>query len=100
MNARFDFDGKVFKSHLMYMENVIPELIEAERKVDEIKKSKEWKRTYNYFKVLHHRGQIEECPNKRNGYKIELVNNYVCLDEIKDILTPDQIKKIKERQGI
>lgn len=80
-----------FQEHYEYMEKVVPELIAAEQKVDEIKNSAEWKRHYGYFQTLYNRGQLKERPMKCNGYKIELGNSYVSLGDIEDLLTPDII---------
>lgn len=86
-----------FEEHYAYMAKTVPELIAAEKKVDEIKNSAEWKRHYNYFQTLYNRGQLKERPMKCNGYKIELGNSYVSLGDIEDLLTPEQIKEIKKR---
>ena len=89
--------GKSIKEHLDYMNRVVPKLLAAEKEVEEIKGSKEWKRHYQYFQTLYNRGQLLERPTKENGYKIELGNAYVTLGSIEDLLTPEQIEKIKER---
>lgn len=86
-----------FQDHYEYMQRVVPELIAAENKVDEIKNSAEWKRHFNYFQTLYNRGQLKERPMKCNGYKIELGTNYVSLGDIEDLLTPEQIEEIKKR---
>ena len=49
-----------------YMQSVIPRLTEAERTIDEIKGSQQWKRSSNYFKVLYKRGILAENPAKKN----------------------------------
>ena len=85
------------KEHIDYMNKVVPDLIEAERKVDAIKNSKEWKYHYGYFQTLYNRGQLKERPTKKNGYKIELGTNIVRLSDIEDLLTAEQLEKIKER---
>lgn len=60
-----------YEDHYNYMQSVIPRLTEAERIVDEIKSSPQWKRSSNYFKVLYKRGMLKENPAKKNGYKIK-----------------------------
>ena len=87
-----------YEFHYNYMQSVIPRLIEAERIVDEIKSSPQWKRSSNYFKVLYKRGVLKENPTKKNGYKIEKGTDVVRLSEIEDILTPEQIRIIRERR--
>ena len=80
-----------------YMNRITPELIQAEKKVDEIKNSKEWKKHYGYCQTLFNRGKLKERPTKANGYKIELGSNLLSLADIEDILTPEQIEQIKNR---
>ena len=86
-----------FEFHYNYMQSVIPKLIEAEKIVDEIKNSPEWKRSFNYFQTLYNRGQLKERPTKANGYKIETGKNLIKLSEIEDLLTDEQLNAIKER---
>lgn len=81
--------------HIDYLNKVVPELIEAEEKVDRIKNSKEWKRAYEYFNVLKHRGQIKTKPAKKNGYKLELWEKVVPVDKLEGIITPEQMEQIK-----
>lgn len=88
---------KTLQEHLDYMERVVPELLEAEAKVDAIKNSEEWKRHYGYFQTIYNRGGLKERPTKKNGYKIELGNNLVALADIEDLLTPEQLEAIKRR---
>lgn len=54
------------------MQSVIPELVECEKRIAEIKKTKEFKRAYNYFHVLYARGTLKENPNSKNGYNITI----------------------------
>ena len=86
-----------FQKHYDYMQSVIPKLIEAERTVDEIKKSKEWKVAFQYFQTLYNRGRLLERPTQANGYKIIPGNNTVRLSDIEDILTPEQLEQIMNR---
>ena len=87
---------KVEQRHIDTLHRLAPELIEAEAKVDAIKKSKEWKNTYEYFNVLKHRGYIKTKPTKKNGYKLELWDNVVSIDALESILTPEQMKQVKQ----
>ena len=79
------------------MMSVIPRLIEAEKTVDEIKHSKEWKTAFQYFQTLYNRGALLERPTQKNGYKIIPGNNIVKLADIEDILTEEQLAAIQER---
>ena len=88
---------EIFQEHYDYMQSVIPTLLEAEQTIDRIKSSKEWKRSFNYFQTLYNRGQLKERPTKANGYKIETGGNLVCLADIEDILTPEQLELIKTK---
>lgn len=87
---------KIEQKHIDYLNKITPELIEAEAKVDAIKNSKEWKRAYEYFNVLQHRGHIKTKPTKKNGYKIELWETVVPLDKLDGIVTPEQMEQIKK----
>ena len=89
--------SNAYQKHYEYMKNIAPKLLEAERIVDEIRESKEWKQAYCYFQVLYTRGQIKECPTRKNGYKIEENSNLVRLSDIEDILTEEQLEIIKGR---
>ena len=89
--------NKVFKKHYDYMQSVTPKLLEAEKVVDEIKNSYEWKRSFGYFQTLYNRGQLRERPTKANGYKIVPGPNLVKLSEIEDLLTPEQVDAIMKR---
>ena len=86
-----------FQKHYNYMMSVVPQLLEYESKVDEIKNSKEWKASFGYFQTLYNRGGLKERPTKKNGYKIECGTSFVKLSEIEDLLTPEQLKEIKKR---
>ena len=91
--ARKEFE--IERKHLDYINRVAPELIEAEEKVDRIKKSKEWKRAYEYFNILKHRGHIKSKPTKKNGYKIELWEDVVPLEKLEGIVTAEQMEQIR-----
>lgn len=86
-------DTTTYIKYYEYMQTVRPKLITAEKTIDDIKNSKEWKTAYGYFQTLYNRGQIKERPTKENGYKIEKV--YVKLSDIESILSPEQLEKIK-----
>jgi hypothetical protein len=86
-----------YEFHKRYLEKVAPILIEAENTVNEIKLSKEWKRTYGYFQTLYNRGYLKERPTKANGYQVQLGANAIRLADIEDLLTPEQIEAIKKR---
>lgn len=85
-----------FEQYYKYMQEVTPILIEAENTIKDIKGSKEWKRVSNYFKVLYKRGYLKENPCSKNGYKIEAVGTVVQLEDIKSILTPEQLEQVKK----
>ena len=87
----------LYEKHYNYMMSVIPRLIEAEKTVDEIKHSKEWKTAFQYFQTLYNRGALLERPTQKNGYKIIPGNNIVKLADIEDILTDEQLAAIQER---
>ncbi len=86
-----------FQKHYSYLQSVVPQLLEYESKVDEIKNSKEWKSAFGYFQTLYNRGGLKERPTKKNGYKIECGTSFVRISEIEDLLTPDQLEEIKKR---
>ena len=94
-HKEFDIEQK----YLNYLNEIRPELIEAEAKVEAIKKGKMWKKTYEYFNVLHHRGHIKTMPTKKNGYKLELWDNVVSLNELASILTPEQMEQVQKLQS-
>lgn len=87
----------VFEKHYNYMMSVTPKLIEAEKTVDEIKKSKEWKTAFQYFQTLYNRGQLKERPTQANGYKIIPGNNTIRISDIEDLLTPEQMEEVRKR---
>ena len=87
---------EIEQKHIDVINKLTPELIEAEAKVDRIKNSKEWKRAYEYFNVLKHRGHIKTKPTKKNGYKLELWEKVVSIDKLEDIVTPEQMEQIKK----
>lgn len=89
-------DTEVYQFHYNYMQSVIPTLIEAEKVVHAIKGSEQWNKSLNYFNVLHNRGRLACRPTMENGYKIEPVKS-LRLQDIEDILTPDQVETIKMR---
>lgn len=89
---KFTLDQK----HVDYFNKVVPELIEAEKTVARIKGSKEWKRAYDYFGICEHRGLLKVRPTKENGYKIEVSAGVVQIDDIKEIVTPEQLEEIKK----
>ena len=89
--------NSIYHKHYEYMKNITPKLLEAERIVDEIKSSEEWKLAYGYFQTLYNRGQLKERPTKQNGYKIEAGSNTIKLSDIEDILTEEQLEIIKGR---
>jgi len=86
-----------FEKHYDYITGIAPKLIEAERTVDEIKHSKEWKEAYGYFQTLYNRGHLKERPTQKNGYKIIAGRNMVSISDIEDILTEEQLQIIRER---
>lgn len=88
------------KKYVDYFNSVRDELVKAENTVARIKGSKEWKRAYNYFSVCKHRGLIETMPSKENGYKIELSEGTIQIEELEDIVTPEQMEQIKKLKRI
>ena len=102
---KFNTKKGSFEEHYAYMQSVLPRLLKAERIVDEIKNSYEWKRNYNYFQTLYNRGKLAERPMKRNGYKIvrcddverkSKTKKYVKLSDLTDILTPEQMERVEK----
>ena len=89
-------ERKCFEQYYKYMQEITPILLEAENTARTIKNSKEWKRASNYFKVLYKRGHLKENPCYKNSYKIELIGASVQLEDIKDILTPEQLEQVKK----
>lgn len=85
-----------FEEYLEYWNETIPRVIEAEETIREIKGSYMWRRVSNYFKVLYNRGYLKENPCRNNDYKVEVGCNMVDLEEIADILTPEQLAAIKK----
>lgn len=77
-------DTTTYIKYYEYMQTVRPKLITAEKTVDDIKNSKEWKTAYGYFQTLYNRGQIKERPTK------EEVNEM--LDDIE--VTAMQLNKV------
>ena len=92
--------NQLFEKHYNYMMSVTPKLIEAEKVVDDIKHSKEWKTAFQYFQTLYNRGQLAERPTQKNGYKIVPGNNTVKIADIEDLLTPEQLAEIQKRATI
>lgn len=88
----------VFDEYMEYWNSVIPELVEAENTVKRIKDSKQWKRVSNYFKVLYQRGFLAVNPCKENNYSIIKNQGVISLEELKDILTPEQMKEVLRRK--
>lgn len=67
-------DLKLYKKHVDYLNSVVPDILEAEETINRIKKSKEWKRAYDYFSLLEHRGLLKIRPTKKNKYKYEIAD--------------------------
>lgn len=91
-NKQFELDQK----HVDYFNSVVPELIKAEETITRIKGSKEWKRAYDYFSLCKHRGLLKGRPTKENGYKIELSKGFISIDELDEIVTPEQMEQIEQ----
>ena len=99
MAEKMDLFGEAsptYQKHLKYMQSVIPRLLEAETVVHEIKNSAEWTRSLNYFNVLYKRGRLACRPTFENGYTIKPAE-YISLDKIEDILTPEQREIVLQR---
>lgn len=92
----FGEQSPTFKKNLEYMRSVAPKLLEAESVVHEIKGSDQWTKTLNYFNVLYKRGKLACRPTYENGYLIKPVD-YISLENIEDILTPEQKEIILQR---
>lgn len=67
----------IFWKHLEYMQRASGELIEAEKTIERIRSSKEFKDAYNYFSVKKNRGFIQDCPKVENGYKVTMLDGRV-----------------------
>ena len=91
------FEKDFYEKHYNYMMSVVPRLIEAEKTVDEIKHSKEWKSACQYFQTLYNRGALLERPTQKNGYKIVPGNNTIKIDDIEDLLTEEQLAEVHKR---
>lgn len=90
---------KLAKRHVNYLDSVREELIKAEEIVDRIKGCDEWKKARNYFGTCFMRGLIKARPSKENGYKIEIESpkrKVVQIEELKDIVTEEQMEEIKK----
>ena len=96
---RFMEKSTVYKKNLEYMQIIAPKLLEAEKIVHEIKHSKEWTYTLNYFNILYQRGKLAVRPTYENGYSIVPITDILTLDKIEDILTPEQKEIIMQRIG-
>ena len=92
----FGESSPTYKKNLEYMQSITPRLLEAERIVHEIKGSEQWTKTLNYFNVLYKRGKLSCRPTYENGYAIKPVD-YISLENIEDLLTPEQKEKILQR---
>lgn len=88
------------KKYVDYFNSVRDELVKAEDTVSRIKGSKEWKKAYDYFSVCKHRGLIKTRPTKANGYRIELSDGTIQIEELEDIVTPEQMEQIKKLKRI
>ena len=64
------------KRHVNYLDSVREELVKAEKTIDDIKNSEEWKRVINYFKSYYTRGKLSVKPTKDNGYTYKLNDGY------------------------
>lgn len=87
------------KKYVDYLDSTRSELLEAEKTIDRIKKSNEWKACINYFNVLYCRKKIVQAPTKENGYTFKLPENLVVLDlnDLAKIVTPEQLAEIKAK---
>lgn len=93
---KFMSESPIYKRNLEYMQTVAPRLLEAEKIVHEIKGSKEWNYTINYFNILYQRGKLACRPTYSNGYTIKPAEA-ITLDKIADILTEEQRELILKR---
>lgn len=90
---------QIEQKYVDYFEKTVPEVIALEDKLAEIKGSEEWKKAYNYFNLLTIRGHLVERPTRKNGYAIKLSDGMIQIEELKDIVTAEQMEKIKELLG-
>ena len=65
-----------------------------------VKKFELEKKYVDYFSVCKHRGLIKTRPTKANGYKIELSDGTIQIEELEDIVTPEQMEQIKKLKRI
>ena len=56
------------EKHINYLESVRAELMQAEKIIDDIKESEEWKTVMAYFNTYYTRGKLSVRPMKKNGY--------------------------------
>lgn len=87
---------EMYQKHIDYLNSVVPELLEAEKTIDRIKGSYEWKRAYNYFSCLKSRGILRTKPTKENGYKLEMTEGFVCVEDLESIVSTEQMQQIKK----
>ena len=66
----------VEKKYVDYLDSIRAELMGAEKIIDDIKDSAEWKKAINYFNTYHTRGKLESRPTKKNGYTYKINDKY------------------------
>jgi cysteinyl-tRNA synthetase len=64
------------EKHLNYLDSIREQLTSAEKIVDDIKNSKQWKKVINYFNSFYTSGKLTVRPTKKNGYVYEVKDGY------------------------
>lgn len=75
-------DNWKFEEHQNYLDSIRDVLIKAHK----IKHSDEYKKTYNYFRTLKHRGILLEIPKEDNDYSF-IFSDFVVSNMADDYLT-------------
>ena len=69
-------DFRSLANAIEYMEKMGPELYELEKRIKEIKNSKEFKQARNIMSTYENRGVVDVSPSFKNGYSLPSVIDY------------------------
>ena len=76
--------------------------MQAEKIIDDIKDSEDWKTVMTYFNTYYTRGKLSVRPMKKNGYVYKENNNYhnnkPLLQENVDYLEQTRVELVKAEQ--
>ena len=91
------------KRHVDYLNKVRAELISAEKIIDDIKNSTEWKKVINYFNSYYTRGKLKVKPTKENEYTYQINDGYhnqkPLKEEYVDYLNKTKVELIKAEEA-